>query len=106
MGKHSPVAHSYLGVGFLGDVNVLGSIRLTPPLVVPHLCHQLQVSLWFILFFTYTQTHALILAEDHAEGETASSLFTKAKAKTESIFNRTISVQTANMEANMLRLQP
>lgn len=45
---------SYLGVGLLGDVNVLGSIGLTPPLVVPHLCHQLQMSLWFVLFVIYT----------------------------------------------------
>lgn len=42
----------YLSVGFLGDVNIFGSVGLTPPLVVPHFCHQLQFSLWFILFFT------------------------------------------------------
>lgn len=42
----------YLSVGLLCDVNVLGSVGLTSPLIVPHLCHQLQVSLWFILLFT------------------------------------------------------
>lgn len=41
----------YLSVGLLCDVNVLGSVGLTSPLIVPHLCHQLQVSLWFILLF-------------------------------------------------------
>lgn len=56
-GEHFPVAQSYLSVGLLGDMNVLGSVGLTPPLVVPHLCHQLQVSLWLILFFIYTQTN-------------------------------------------------
>lgn len=45
-----------LGVGFLCDVNVLGSVGLTSPLIVPHLCHQLQVSLWFILLLTCRQT--------------------------------------------------
>lgn len=62
--NHSLVARSYLGVGLLGDVNVLGSVRLAPPLVVPHLRHQLQVSLWFILFFIYTKTQALVLPEE------------------------------------------
>lgn len=92
----TPIPHSYLSVGLLGDVNVLGSIGLTPPLVVPHLCHQLQVSLWFILLFVYTQTHTLILPEDHAEGETKLlSLFTKIKAfltksQTETILTLTL----------------
>ncbi len=58
--EHPPVALSYLSVGLLGDMNVLGSVGLTPPLVVPHLCHQLQVSLWFIVTFIYTQTHTVI----------------------------------------------
>lgn len=55
--KLSPVARSYLCVGLLGDMNVLGSVRLTPPLVVPHLSHQLKVSLWFVLFFICIQTN-------------------------------------------------
>lgn len=46
----------YLSVGFFGDVNILGSVGLTPPLVVPHLCHQFQVSLWFVLSFICTDT--------------------------------------------------
>lgn len=33
-------------------MNVLGPVGLTPPLVVPHLCHQLQVSLGFVLLLT------------------------------------------------------
>lgn len=37
-------------------MNVLSSIRLTSPLIVPHLRHQLQVSLWFILLLTCRQT--------------------------------------------------
>lgn len=46
----------YLSVGFFGDMNILGSVGLTPPLVVPHLCHQFQVSLWFVLSFICTDT--------------------------------------------------
>lgn len=46
----------HLSVGLLGDVNVLSSVRLTSPLIVPHLRHQLQVSLWFILLLTCRQT--------------------------------------------------
>lgn len=41
-----------LRVGLLCDVNVLGPVGLTPPLIVPHLCHQLQVGLWFVLLLT------------------------------------------------------
>lgn len=58
------MARSYLSVRLLSDVNVLGSVGLTPPLVVSHLCHQLQVSLWLILFFIYTQkTHTTSFTE-------------------------------------------
>lgn len=42
----------HLSVGLFGDVNVLGTIGLAPPLVIPHLCHQLQVCFRFILFFS------------------------------------------------------
>lgn len=45
---------SNLCVRFFGDVNVLGSVGLTPPLVVPHLSHQLQVTLGLVLLFTCT----------------------------------------------------
>lgn len=45
---------SYLGVGLLGDVDIFSSVGLTPPLVVPHLRHQLQMSLGLILFFIWT----------------------------------------------------
>lgn len=51
----------YLSVGFLGDVNIFGSVGLTPPLVVPHFSHQLQFSLWFILFFIWTKTHTIFM---------------------------------------------
>lgn len=47
----------YLSVRLLSDVNVLGSVRLTTTFVVPHLCHQFQVSLWLLLFLSWVNTH-------------------------------------------------
>ena len=47
---------THLGVGLLGDVDVLGSVGLPSPLVVPHLSHHLQVRLGPILIITCTQT--------------------------------------------------
>lgn len=55
----------YLSVRLLSDVNVLGSVRLTTTFVVPHLCHQFQVSLWLLLFLSWVNTHTQKERETH-----------------------------------------